>query len=66
MALNGSRGKLTTEQLQFAGFDIPRWRWTGWTPAAALVALPDDVELEERRGIRFVVDLGGDRHELGV
>ena len=69
VAMNGGRSKLSTEELQYVGFTEIARPSDGWHSAASL-AWPADEEMNELvarvRGIRYVMDIGGDRVELNA
>lgn len=65
--MNGSRGKLSEEQLIFCGFGPERAPDRGWRPASSLLPpMPDqdDHDYEPAHGIRWLKQIGGERMEL--
>ena len=70
-ALNGSRAKLSLDQLQFVGFDLapPPPPPPGWRPASSILPAFDgteDGDPEATRGIRYLMKVGKDRMELSI
>ena len=68
-ALNGGRSKLSREQLNFCGFDIPTPPNCGWRSADALLPASDgteDGDPEARRGLMYTMRRGSHRLELEV